>query len=137
MGNLLTSTQDVMGIAGLLVAAGVIVFEGSQNWQLIIAELVTGLIGGRALGGAYEGYLGVQTFLNVAASQGKDDFGTVLGLRILSLALFPIIGALKAGPLVPAFLTIPREVLLLAAQAKHEEESVNSFRVTRNPSVNF
>lgn len=134
MGAMITSNNDLLGLAGTLLGVGYTYFTG-YYWLHIIKNISFGLLFGRCIGGAYEGYTGIQSFLNLLSTQGKDNCGSILGLRVLSTCFSAIVGVIKPGPVVPAFLTIPRNVLDLAHQAKVDEENIALFRVPRAVEV--
>lgn len=128
LSDLISSKNDLLGELGLLIGAGYFVFQNSQNWLDAVIDLGVGFAAGRCLGGIYEGYTGIQTYLDVISAQGKDNIFSVLGLRLLSTSLAAVIGTLKPGIVVPAVLALPRDTLNLAHQAKIEEEDGFTYR---------
>lgn len=126
--KLISSSNDLLGISGLLLGT-TFTLVTQPLWITAIIQIVVATMSGRGLGGAYEGYTGIQSFLNLAASQGHDNLGSVLGLRVLTALFSAFLGAVKTGPVFPAFLTIPRDVLDLTHQAKTEEEAIYSFKI--------
>ncbi len=142
MGNLVHCNRDVLTIAGTLLGASYILMN-SQTYLETIAELVLealkgatiGLVIGRGVGGFIEGYTGIQSFLNLGSLKGKDNIASVLGLRFVSASLSALVGFIKQGPIVPSLLTMPREVLNLAHQAKVEEEDTFSVSTYQVPAI--
>jgi hypothetical protein len=127
-GGMHTYSNDLLTAAGLLLGAGYFVFCDHHAWLEAVIDIAVGCAASRAVAGAREGYLGIQSFLNVMATQGADNLPALLGLRFTSTLLCSVIGILKSGPLVPAFLTLPRDVMTLAQQAKVEEEVLFNYR---------
>lgn len=123
LGHLISAKHDLLGIAGMLLGIGYVYFY-SQTWIINFFNIALGILIGRGVGGMLEGYIGIQSFLNLTARQHKDDTPTLLGLRILSTCFSAFIGLVKPGPVIPAFLTLPRDIMNLAQQAKMEEESL-------------
>lgn len=144
MGNLIHSYRDVLTIAGTLLGVSY-VFMNSETCLETMAALVPeifknaaiGLVVGRGIGGFIEGYTEIQSFLNLGSIKGKDNTTSVLGLRFVSASLSALIGFIKQGPIVPSVLTMPREVLNLAHQAKVEEEDTFSFSTNQVSAISI
>lgn len=131
LGWLTVSTNDLLGIAGSLLGAGYFAFMGSKDWLSALVNIAVGFVVGRGFGGAYDGYNQIQSFLNTVASQGRDNMGTVLGLRLAGTLLPMLIGIVKPGRVVSAYMTLPQDVVSLAHQAEVEERAKYSFRIPK------
>ncbi len=83
---------------------------------------------GRATGAAYDGYHGIQSFLNVVTKEERDSWGSVLGLRINSAVCSAIVGIFKSGPFNSGLLTLPEEVGYIAVNASRNEQSLYTFK---------
>lgn len=131
LGHHLSSPHDILGAASMLVGASM-AFYNNDTWINAILNLIEGLIIGRGLGSAYEGYVGIQSFLNLMSASGESQLSATLGLRFLSTTLSSFIGVIKPGPLVPAFLTLPQDVVALVQEAKINEEAIFESPKLRN-----
>ena len=128
--NLLISTQDLMGFAGLLIGAGY-AFQFDSEWSGALIETAVGFFAGRCLGGMYEGFTGIQSFLNLLNAERRDNILSTLGLRLTSVMLSGLIATVKPGALVPAVLVTPRDVMNLVNQALQEEEAIYSHAIPK------
>jgi len=134
LGHLIHSNRDLLTAAGALLGASYALIYNKAYLETLteiaiqtVQYAVGGLVLGRATGGAMEGYTEIQSFLNLVAIQGKDNIGSVLGLRFGITLLSAVVGLIKQGSIVPSIVTLPREVLNLVYQAKVREEETFSF----------
>jgi hypothetical protein len=121
MGRLVTSSATQWSMVGALL--GLLSLIKTDEAALVCAAIGIGFAGGRVAGGAYDGCKNVQYFFNMNANTENDKTSIVVGLRILSIFFGAILGPLKTGPFFPAFLTLPKNVMSLATEAKAAEDS--------------
>lgn len=132
MDGLITTRATQWAAAGTLV--GLLSLIVTQTPEVIGESVAGGLVGGRIFGAAQDSYLDIQHFFNMIAGTPEDNVGTVLGLRILSTVCGGIIGALKSGPFLPAYLCLPKNVVELSRQAEQTEKSIYVFNARENRS---
>jgi hypothetical protein len=121
--DLIETKNDLFGKLGLLLAAAY-TLTNQLALQEAVITIAAGFFVGRGLGAAYEGYTGVQSYLNRNAQEGHlDSTLSAVGFRMLSTALSALVGTFKPGLVVPTVIATPIEVLNLANHAKMEEEA--------------
>ena len=132
--HLVESNRDLFGLAGALLGA-TYAYTHNQNWQTAMKNIVISTLLARGVSGAYEGYTGIQSYLNFNASKGKNSFSAAIGLRLLSTTLSGFIGAILPGPVVPAVIAMPADMLQAALEAKREEDGRFTPAYSHQPTL--
>jgi hypothetical protein len=112
-------------IVGLFL--GLVSLSFTHAPALVFCSLIIGCIGGRFLGGLMDGFEDIQPFLDLVASESRDDIGTVLGLRLAASLCVAFVSLFKAGPIFPDYLALPHHVEALTEEARHFDESRYQF----------
>jgi hypothetical protein len=120
--NLIESSNYLLGIAGGLMGA-LYAYSYSQSWRDSIKNIAISTLVARGIGGAYDGYTGVQSYLDFNLTKGKESHGAAIALRMLSSTLSGFMGAMLPGPMVPSVIAMPVEMMKLTREAKEEEDA--------------
>lgn len=137
MNNLTSTIHDPLGVAGGLLgtALGIASYLNNQVLQEAVLNLVAGFFGGRGAGGFVDGWIDIQSVINLMARADKSDATKCvtklkngaqhLGLRVMGALLTAVVSLVKSGPIIPEWLaTTPELVMSLANQAKREEDAL-------------
>jgi hypothetical protein len=127
MGKLINSRANEYAVAGTLL--GLLSLTVSYDPILLAESMAVGLGGGCVLGAAVDSYHDIQHFFNMIAGSPEDNPGTLFGMRLVSVLCGGLIGAVKQGPFLPAFLCLPRNVVELARQAEQNEKNTHRFNL--------
>jgi hypothetical protein len=120
-GNLIESSNYLFGIAGALIGASY-AYNYATSWRDAVKDITIATLAGRGIGGAYDGYTGIQSYLNFNVAKGKDSQSAAIAFRILSTTLSGFIGAIMPGPVIPSVIAMPADIMKLASEAKSEED---------------
>lgn len=141
--NLTSTLHDAMGVAGGLLGTGLGVASYLNNrvLQEAFIKLAIGFFGSRGAGGFVEGWVDMQSVLNLAVRSEKPDATpqTVptrckkalktgaqhIGLRLMGATLSTFVSLVKSDRFIPDwFATTPELVMSIARQAKDNENAL-------------
>jgi hypothetical protein len=122
MDRLLTSSATKLSYVGALL--GLLSLMKTDDPLVIAASIGIGFLGGRAVGGAWDGFSNAQHFFNMNAGTKHEKTSTIIGFRLMSTMMGAVIGMMKWGPFFPAYITLPKNVVALAKEAAEVEDSI-------------
>ncbi|MFI4957476.1 MAG: hypothetical protein ACHQAX_09775 [Gammaproteobacteria bacterium] len=114
-GKLRRRVHSPHDMASILVGLGcfmVSLLLKMQPIEMLIA-MTAGFFIGRILGGAYEGYDGINHYLQMRKLLYKDPIRVIIGFKLFSSLVCAIAGIFIYGPIFPALITMPKNVAWL------------------------
>lgn len=105
------SMHDILGVVGAFIGFSVSLIIQPE---VCLLSTLGAFIIGRVLGGAYEGYVDIEYYLQMRKLLKKDSAIVIIGFKVLSSILCAVAGVFIYGPIFPALITMPINVVALA-----------------------